>query len=100
MRNLLNSLLEAFTRPPNLLGHTGFGRSQRGGGKGGADAPDYTPVANASAHAADLGKQLGDAQLAEAKRQYEINRSIAEPVVAAQLGLMNQTNSQGADYYD
>jgi hypothetical protein len=56
-------------------------------------------LAASSAEAARLGKELGDAQLAEAKRQYDINRSVAEPVAQAQLDLMRQTRTQGDDYY-
>ena len=62
---------------------------------GGNDSP---PPA-APNYAADVGKQLGDAQLAEAQRQYDINRAVAEPVVKAQLGLMNSQQQQGDDYY-
>ena len=62
-------------------------------------APNYAPMAAASDYAANVGKQLGDAQLAEAKRQYDINREVAEPVVKAQLGLMASQQQQGDDYY-
>lgn len=65
-----------------------------------APAPDYTPMATASKESAQLGKELGEAQLAESKRQYDKNMAVAEPVVAAQLGLMKQTEAQGTDYYD
>lgn len=71
-----------------------------GGGKDGGDAPDYTELASASKYAADVGKDLGDAQLAEAKRQYDLDRSVSAPVAAAQLGLMNQQQVQGDDYYN
>lgn len=63
-------------------------------------APDYTPMANASDHAAELGKELGDAQLAEAKRQYDENMKVAAPIVEEQLGLMKQSKEQGDDYYE
>lgn len=62
-------------------------------------APNYAPMAAASDRAAELGTQLGREQLAEAQRQYNINRSVAEPVVAAQLGLMASQKQQGDDYY-
>ena len=62
-------------------------------------APNYAPMAAASDRAAELGTQLGREQLAEAQRQYDINRAVAEPVVAAQLGLMASQKQQGDDYY-
>lgn len=62
--------------------------------------PDYTPVANASAESAKLGNQLGNAQLAEAKRQYDSNTTMAAPIVAAQTDIMNQSVAQGNDYYN
>ena len=70
------------------------------GGKGDEpDAPDYTPMANASAESARLGAELGHAQLAENTRQYENNLAIAKPVVDAQLALMDSQKQQGDDYY-
>ena len=72
-----------------------------GGGKGDTpDAPDYKPMAEASEESARLGKELGDAQLAENKRQYENNLAVAKPVVDAQLGLMESQQEQGDDYYN
>lgn len=62
--------------------------------------PDYAPMQAASDRAAELGLQLGQEQLAESRRQYDLNRATAEPVVQAQLAAMNQTNAQGKDYYD
>lgn len=75
-------------------------RKYYGGGKDGGDAPDYAEVAAASRYAADIAKELGDKQLAEAQRQYDLNRSVSAPVAAAQLGLMNQQQVQGDDYYN
>ena len=63
------------------------------------DAPDYTPMANASAESARLASQLGQAQLDENRRQYENNIAISKPVVDAQLSLMNSQKEQGDDYY-
>ena len=65
-----------------------------------APAPNYGPMAAASDHAADLGFELGNKQLAEAQRQYDLNKAVADPVVASQLGLMKQTKEQGDDYYN
>ena len=50
------------------------------------EAPDYTPMANASAEGARLGKELGDAQLAENRRQYENNMAVSAPVVEPSWG--------------
>ena len=73
-----------------------------GGGKGGSapPPPDYTPLATSSVEAAQLGKQLGEEQLAQAKDQYNQNMAVAKPVVDAQLGLMQQAKTQGDDYYN
>ena len=72
-----------------------------GGGKGSSpSAPDYGPTAAASEHAAVLGKELGDAQLAESTRQYNDNMKVAAPIVDAQLGMMTAQQAQGDDYYD
>lgn len=70
-----------------------------GGGKDGADAPDYEPLAKASKEAAEIGSKLGYAQLDQAQQQYENNMAVAKPVVDAQLGLMKQQQQQGDDYY-
>lgn len=67
----------------------------------GGDAPpppDYTPVAQASKEAAEIGAALGREQLAEAKRQYDQNMTVAKPVVDAQLEIMRQGLAQGNDY--
>ena len=70
-----------------------------GGGKGDApDAPDYTPLAQASEKAAQIGAELGREQLAEATRQYEKNLEVATPIVNAQLDLMNQNRDTSCSY--
>lgn len=71
-----------------------------GGGNDAPPPPNYAPMAAASDHAAELGHDLGVQQLDESRRQYELNRAVAEPVVASQLGLMKQTKEQGDDYYN
>jgi hypothetical protein len=76
-----------------LLKHPGFNKKD-------SDPPDYTAVANASKEAAKIMSDLGREQLAENKSQYENNMRITEPVVAAQLGLMNQQQAQGDDYFN
>lgn len=75
-------------------------RTLHGGGKGGGDAPDYTPLAQASAEAARIGAEVGREYLAENKRQYDANMEVAQPIIAAQAGLMRQSIEQGDDYYD
>lgn len=76
-------------------------RIYHGGGKGDSPPPpDYTPVAQASEAAAKIGAEQADRVLAESQRQFNTNQAVAAPVVAAQLGIMNQTKQQGDDYYD
>ena len=78
----------------------GKNRSYYGGGKGGGDAPDYTPLAKASDHAVQVADKLGTAQQALAEKQYEVNRQIAVPVSQAQLALSKQQTAQGDDYFN
>lgn len=70
------------------------------GGKGGSKAPDYTPVAQASVESAKIMGALGEKQLAENKSQYNNNMAVSRPVIQAQLGLMNQQQEQGDNYYN
>lgn len=63
-------------------------------------APDYTPVAQASKESAELMAQLGREQMAEAKRQYDQDYALAQQVVGAQMGLMDQARRQGDFYFD
>jgi hypothetical protein len=70
-----------------------------GGGGSQPAAPDYTPLSQASEKAAVLGKELGDAQLAEGKRQYDSTMKVAAPIVAAQADSMRRSNEQSGDYY-
>jgi hypothetical protein len=72
----------------------------KGKGGGGAAAPDYSAMAAASEKAAVLGKELGDAQLAENKRQYDQNFAVSQPIVKAQTDLAYQQVDQGNDYYN
>lgn len=62
--------------------------------------PDYKPVAAASEKAAQLGYDLGDKQLTEAKRQYDQNMATAQPIIDSQTKIAEQTAAQGQDYYD
>lgn len=65
-----------------------------------SDPPDYTPVAQASAEAAQIGAQLGREQLAEARRQYDNAMEVTRPVVQQQLDIARQQQAQANDYYD
>jgi hypothetical protein len=71
-----------------------------GGGSTNVQAPNYTPLAASSDYAADLGKQLGDAQLAESRRQYDNNMAVNKPIIDRQAALMQQSYDQGAQNYD
>lgn len=100
MRPFFIWLLEPwFLRLTNYLGSVGF--ILYGGGKGDSpDAPDYTPMAQASEKAAEIGAELGREQLAENKRQYDTNMEVAAPIIQAQTDLMKQSVEQGNDYYE
>lgn len=70
---------------------------------GGGDSPsppDYGPIAAASKESAEIAAALGREQLAEGKRQYDLNRAAALPIVDAQTRIMNETARQGADYFE
>lgn len=86
--------------PPPLEDLRRVPRDIFGGGDSSPPPPDTTAVAAASEKAAILGKELGDAQLAEAKRQYDSNMAVARPIVEAQTDAMRKTSAQGADYYN
>jgi hypothetical protein len=65
-----------------------------------AAAPDAGAVADASVEAAKISAQLGQDQLAEAKRQYDLNKAVIDPIVETEKGLMQQQVVQGDDYYN
>ncbi len=76
-------------------------RIYHGGGKGDSPPPpDYAPIAQASEAAAKIGAEQADRVLAESQRQFNTNQAVAAPVVASQLGIMDQTQQQGEDYYN
>ena len=79
-----------------------FGGRMTYEGKSGSSPPppDYTPLGAASEKSAELGYKLGKEQLDEARRQYDITREVAEPVVQRELGLMDEALRQGKDYYE
>lgn len=70
------------------------------GKKSDPPAPDYTPMANASAESARLAAELGQKQLDENKRQYEENKVLTAKVVDKQLDLMDQSKAQGDAYFE
>lgn len=65
-----------------------------------AQAPDYSPVAAASAQAAQISDALGREQIAEAKRQYDLTRETTLPIIEAQKKLMEQSYQQGVQNYN
>ena len=65
-----------------------------------AEAPDYTPMAAASAEAAQYGYQASQDQLAFAQEQFNYYQPIIDQVATAQIGLMNEQLAQGQDYYN
>ena len=70
------------------------------GGKSSPPPPDYTPLADASAETAKVSAELGKAQLDESKRQYDREMEVTQPVIDAQLKVMQQGIDQGDDYYN
>jgi hypothetical protein len=68
--------------------------------KKGNDAPDYTPLANASNAAADKMSALGQEQLAFSKQQYAENAPLMKDIATQQKLAMEQQLAQGKDYYD
>jgi hypothetical protein len=64
------------------------------------DAPEYAPLANASAAAADKMTALGQNQLDFAKQQYAENAPLMKDIATKQGLMMDQQMAQGKDYYD
>lgn len=64
-----------------------------------AAAPDTGALAAASTESAQIMADLGRDQLAESRRQYDLNRETSDKVVGSQLDLMEQAKAQGDDYY-
>ena len=61
---------------------------------------DYKPVADASKEAAEVMAQLGRDQLAEARRQYDVNQAKLNPVIDAQIKQMGLAYDQGRGSFD
>jgi len=68
-------------------------------GKKSNDAPDYTPLANASTAAANKMSALGQQQLDFAKQQYQQNNPLMQEIAKKQGLAMDQQLAQGKDYY-
>lgn len=100
MRNLMILLFEPlYTKLTDYMGSVGF-ILYGGGGKGGGDAPDYTPMALAAEKAAQIGAEVSREYLEENKRQYDENMAVSKPIIDAQVALSQQTKEQGDDYYN
>ncbi len=65
-----------------------------------APAPDYAPMASASKESAQIMADQANRVLAENQRQYDRNMEVAAPVTRAQTDLMNQSITQGNDYFN
>lgn len=61
---------------------------------------DNKPLADASRESAQIMADLGDRQLSETRRQYDKNMAVAQPVIDAQLDIMDQTKQQGEEQYN
>lgn len=69
-------------------------------GKSAAPPPDYTPLAEASAEAAEIQAGLGREQLAFAKEQYDRSAPILESIANQQIAAQNEQMAQARDYYN
>ena len=69
-------------------------------GKKSSDAPDYTPLANASDKAATVMGDLGQQQIDFSKKIYDENAPLMKAIATKQGLMMDQQMAQGKDYYD
>lgn len=65
-----------------------------------SEAPDYTPMANASEESARIMGELGQQQLDFAKQQYAESKPLIDRVVQSQINSQDELTRQAADYYD
>ncbi len=63
-------------------------------------APDYQPMADATAEAARIMATVSREQLAETKRQYNDMAPTLRNVADTQVDVMKQSAKQGTEYYD
>jgi len=69
-------------------------------GKNTVEAPDYAPLAAASAEAARIQEGLGRDQLAFAKEQYERSAPVLESIANQQMQAQKEQMDQARDYYN
>ncbi len=69
-------------------------------GKKAPKAPDYTPLANASAQAAQYGYQAAQDQLNFAREQWSYLQPIMQNVSQSQIAMMNEQLRQGRQAWD
>lgn len=69
-------------------------------GSKGAPAPDYSPLAEASAEAARIQAGLGRDQLAFAREQYDRSAPVLEGIARQQMKAQKEQMSQARDYYN
>jgi hypothetical protein len=62
--------------------------------------PDYTPLAEASAEAAQIQADLGYAQLDFAKQQYDANAPLLQSIANMQMDAQQQQMDQAQNYFD
>ena len=70
------------------------------GKKSNPPPPDYQPLANASAEAARIQGELGQAQLDFAREQYDANAPFLQEIAQGQIDAQDQQMQQAQDYYD
>lgn len=68
------------------------------GGK--ADKPDYGPMMDAANSSMRMMGLLGQQQLDESRRQYDLAMPYLSRIADTQSGIMQQTADQGAEYYN
>lgn len=69
-------------------------------GKNTVQAPDYAPLAEASAEAARIQSELGREQLDFAREQYDRTAPILESIANQQMQAQKEQMDQARDYYD
>jgi len=68
-------------------------------GKNNVQAPDYAPLAEASAEAARIQAGLGQNQLDFAREQYERSAPVLESIANQQMQAQKEQMDQAQDYY-
>ena len=69
-------------------------------GKNTVQAPDYAPLAEASAEAARIQSELGREQLDFAREQYDRTAPMLESIANQQMAAQAEQMQQARDYYD